>query len=117
MCWILFGFRRMAACSRRFGERLSATRQTISAIVKKFWKLGYLSLTEAEHDRRNKIIRLTEAGVEYAGKIIPPAAKAENDAMAELADEDIVELVRLTTLFSNYMKKKFSKMGGASDGV
>lgn len=90
-------------------ERLSATRQTISAIVKKFWKLGYLSLTEAVYDRRNKIIRLTEAGKAYVQEIIPPAAKAENDAMAELSDKDIVELVRLTTLFSNCMKRKFEE--------
>ena len=88
-------------------ERLSATKQTVSAIIKKFWKLGYLSLTESESDRRNKIIRFTEAGVEYAKKIIPPAASAEIDAMAELSGEDIAELVRLTTLFSEQMKAKF----------
>lgn len=88
-------------------DRLSATKQTVSAIIKKFWKLGYLSLTESESDRRNKIIRFTEAGVEYAKKIIPPAANAEIDAMAELSGEDIAELVRLTTLFSEQMKAKF----------
>lgn len=49
-------------------ERLSATKQTISAIIKKFWKLGYLSLTELETDRRNKIVRFTEAGIEYTKK-------------------------------------------------
>ena len=88
-------------------ERLSTTKQTISAIVKKFWKLGYLSLTESETDRRNKIVRFTEAGMEYTQKIIPPAASAEIDAMAELNGEDIAELVRLTTLFSEQMKAKF----------
>lgn len=88
-------------------ERLSATKQTISAIIKKFWKLGYLSLTEAEHDRRNKIVRFTDAGREYAKNIIPPAAAAEIDAMAELSEKDITELVRITTVFSNHMKQKF----------
>lgn len=88
-------------------ERLSATKQTVSAIVKKFWKLGYLSLAESEIDRRNKIVRFTEAGMEYTRKIIPPAASAEIDAMAELTGEDIAELVRLTTLFSEQMKAKF----------
>ena len=100
-------------CSQsEISERLSATKQTISAIVKKFWKLGYLSLTESETDRRNKIVRFTEAGRTYAEKIIPPAAKAEVDAMAELdlAGEDIAELVWLTTLFSNQMAKKFSEI-------
>lgn len=81
-------------------ERLSATKQTISAIIKKFLTLGYASLTECETDRRNKIVRLTDAGAAYTEKIIPPAANAEIDAMAELSGEDIVKLVRLTTLFS-----------------
>ena len=88
-------------------DRLSATKQTVSAIIKKFWKLGYLSLIKSETDRRNKIVRFTEAGVEYTKKIIPPAANAEIDAMAELSEEDIAELVRLTTLFSEQMKAKF----------
>ena len=45
--------------------------------------------------------------MEYTQKIIPPAASAEIDAMAELNGEDIAELVRLTTLFSEQMKAKF----------
>lgn len=91
-------------------ERLSATKQTVSAIIKKFWKQGYISLTESETDRRNKIVRFTEAGMEYARKIIPPAANAEIDAMAELNGKDIVELVRITTWFSDWMAKKFSEI-------
>lgn len=90
-------------------ERLSATKQTVSAIIKKFWKLGYLSLTESKTDRRNKIIRFTDEGTAYTKKIIPPAAHAEIDAMAEFDSqgEDVAELVRLTALFSNDMKKHF----------
>ena len=93
-------------------EWLSATKQTVSAIIKKFWKLGYISLTESETDRRNKILRFTDAGRKYAAKMIPPAANAEIDTMAELdlSGEDIAELVRLTTLFSNQMAKKFSEI-------
>lgn len=88
-------------------ERLSATKQTISAIIKKFLKKGYVTLTESETDRRNKIIRFTSEGVEYVREIIPPAANAEIAAMAEMSGEDIAELVRLTTIFSLYMKEKF----------
>lgn len=91
-------------------ERLSATKQTISAIVKKFWKLGYLSLTESPADRRNRIVQFTKTGRAYAEKIIPPAANAEIDAMAELRSEDIAELVRITTLFSNQMLKNFNEI-------
>lgn len=91
-------------------ERLTATKQTVSAIIKKFWKSGYLSLTEAENDRRNKIVRFTDTGREYAKNIIPPAANAEIDAMAELDEKDIIEMVRITTIFSNCMKRKFEEI-------
>lgn len=91
-------------------ERLSATKQTISAINKKFLKLGYLTLREGEKDRRNKVIHLTDIGIKYTEPIIPPAAKAEIDAMSELSETDIRELVRLTTLFSNEMQSRFDKI-------
>ena len=91
-------------------ERLSATKQTISAIIKKFLKKGYVTLTESETDRRNKIIRFTSEGEEYVKGIIPPAANVEIDAMAEMAGEDIAELVRLTTIFSQHMKEKFESI-------
>lgn len=91
-------------------DRLSATKQTVSMIIKKFWKLGYLSLTESAADRRNKIVRFTEEGKEYAKKIIPSAAKAEINAMAKMPAEDIKELIRLTGIFSEHMKNSFDKL-------
>ena len=48
--------------------------------------------------------------MEYTRKIIPPAANAEIDAMAELDGKDIAELVRITALFSDWMAKKFSEI-------
>lgn len=91
-------------------ERLSATKQTISAIIKKFMKKGYISLEVSPNDRRNKVIRFTNSGIDYVKKIIPPAADAEINAMGELNENEIKELVRLTTIFSNYMKNKFDNI-------
>lgn len=88
-------------------ERLSANKQTIAAIVTRFWKKGYLILEEVAEDRRNKRIRFTEAGRAYAGAIIPPAANAENLAMAELGAENLTELVDLTTRLTENMEKYF----------
>ena len=99
-------------------ERMSATKQTISAIIKKFLKLGYVTLTEASEDRRNKIVNFTKEGYEYVKNIIPPAAAAEIEAMTELAKkEDITELIRLTALFSELMKQKFDEIGRKENGV
>ena len=89
--------------------RMSATKQTISAIIKKFLQLGYVTLAEAVGDRRQKIIRLTAEGLKYARQVIQPAADAEIDAMAALDGTEIAELVRLTEKFSAQMADRFSK--------
>lgn len=88
-------------------ERLSANKQTISAVITRFLKNGYITLVEKDSDRRNKVIRFTEKGLEYAREIIPPAADAENLAMADLSEEEMNELVRLTIKFTENMEKRF----------
>ena len=69
-----------------------------------------MSPEESEADRRNKIIRLTDAGRAYTARVIPPAASAEIDAMAELPAQEMAELVRLTTAFSHAMKRRFDAL-------
>ena len=90
--------------------QLWETKHTFCAIIKSFGNLGFFSLKEQKKVRRNKIVRFTDAGLEYAEGIVLPAARAEINAMADMADEDIVELLRLTTVFSENMKVKFSSL-------
>lgn len=89
-------------------ERLSSNKQTIAAIMSRFWKKGYIAFEEVLEDRRNKRIRLTQEGKRYAESIIPPAADAENLAMAELGLKSLTELVDLTTRLTENMEKHFS---------
>ena len=92
--------------------RLSANKQTIAAVTARFRKKGYIVYEEVEADRRNKRIRFTEEGREYAGAIIPPAAEAENLAMAALGLEKLTEHVALTTKLTENMEKQFSSIAG-----
>lgn len=89
-------------------DRLSANKQTINAIITRFYKQGYLSFEEMKEDRRNKRVVLTESGKAYAKGIIPPAADAENLAMADMPIEKIAELVKLTTTFTENMERRFA---------
>ncbi len=91
-------------------ERLSANKQTIAAVIDRFRKKGLLWCEEVAEDRRNKRIRFTEAGRQYAGAIIPPAADAENLAMAELGIEKLTELVNLTARLTENMEKQFAAL-------
>lgn len=89
-------------------ERLSANKQTINAIITRFYKQGYLTFEEEKKDRRNKNIVLTESGKAYAKGIIPPAADAENLAMADMTIEKAAELVKLTAAFTENMERRFA---------
>ena len=89
-------------------ERLSSNKQTIAAIVTRFWEKGYITYQEMIQDRRNKRIFFTDAGRLYAADIIPRAADAENLAMVELGNENLNKLVELTTQLTENMEKEFS---------
>lgn len=88
--------------------RLSANKQTIAAITGRFAAKGYISLEESAEDRRNKLIRFTPKGKTYAESIIPPAADAENLAMAQLGTDRLKELVGLTAELTENMEKEFA---------
>lgn len=89
-------------------ERMSANKQTINSIIIRFDKKGFISYAEVKEDRRNKRILLTEKGKSYAKDIIPPAAAAENLAMADMPLDKIAELVKLTTVFTENMERRFA---------
>lgn len=97
---------------KEISDRLSANKQTINAVITRFYNRGYLTFTEMKEDRRNKRIILTESGKTYAKKIIPPAADAENLAMADLPLDKACELVKLTTVFTESMERRFSDIQG-----
>ena len=89
-------------------SRLSATKQTVSAIVRKFADRGYLTLSESADDRRSRVIKMTAEGYEHIGRIIAPAASAEIDAMNDLSQKEAELLVRITRKFSGSMERRFA---------
>lgn len=92
---------------KEVSERLSVNKQTINAIITRFDKQGFISYAQVQEDRRNKRIVLTDSGRAYAKSIIPPAADAENLAMADMSIDKAMELVKLTTVFTENMERRF----------
>lgn len=93
---------------REISDRLSVNKQTINAIITRFDKQGFISYVQVKEDRRNKRIALTESGKAYAKYIIPPAADAENLAMADMPIDHVAELVKLTATFTENMERRFA---------
>ena len=77
-------------------------------ITGRFLKKGYIFFEEVADDRRNKLVRFTQKGREYAEAIIPPAAEAENIAMAQLGLGKLAELINLTASLTENMERQFS---------
>jgi len=82
-----------------------SSKQTVSAIVKGYLAQGYVEITELPTDRRNKLVRLTEAGWKYAEPIVLPITEAETAAMKQLTPEQQNALVELTTAFGDHLEK------------
>lgn len=97
---------------REICDRLSANKQTVAAIAGRFLKKGYIVFEEVAEDRRNKRIRFTQKGKDYAESVISPAADAENRAMSGLGLAHAAELVRLTEVFTGFMEKEFAEKAG-----
>lgn len=89
-------------------EKMSATKQTVSAIIKKFLAAGLLTIYTSESDRRNKVIHLSDKGTTYVEPIILPAMEAETDALKELSGKEIMELTRLTSIYSKALKDRLT---------
>lgn len=56
-------------------------KQSVNMIIKSFWEQGYVELVEVREDRRNKQVKLSEKGKNYAEKVIGVLFKVENDAL------------------------------------
>lgn len=82
-----------------------SSKQTVSAIIKGFLAQGHVELTELPTDRRNKLVKLTKAGHQYAKTIVPPLTEAETAAMALLTPEQQTMLVELTAAFGDHLQK------------
>lgn len=67
-------------------ERTLLPRQTVNTIITGFFKNRLVELRELPEDRRTKVIYLTQAGQEYAQKVIPHIREAEKRAMERLSD-------------------------------
>lgn len=93
------GCTQMEICLRAY-----SSKQTVSAIIKGYLAQGYVELTELPADRRNKLVRLTEAGWKYAEPIVPPVTEAETAAMEQLTPEQQNVLVELTTAFGDHLQ-------------
>lgn len=89
------GLTQKEICCRTF-----QSKQTVSLIVKKLQEDGHAALEENPADRRNRIVRLTEAGRAFAEGPVRHITNAEDTAMSMLTPEEQTQLVELSRRFT-----------------
>ena len=77
------------------------SKQTINSAIKTLTARGFATLEFAEGSRKNKVVRLTEAGMRFAKQYALPAQEAEQQAFEVLEPWEQREIMRLIEKFSH----------------
>lgn len=77
------------------------SKQTINSAIKTLTARGFATLEFAEDSRKNKVVRLTEAGMRFAEQYALPAQEAEQQAFEVLEPWEQREIMRLIEKFSH----------------
>lgn len=111
--WILCAIHdgRDDCTQKKISQRWLIPKQTINMVLKDFIGKGFVELLPMPEDKRNKIIRFTAAGKEYADMIISELRKAELFAIEELGTARMEQLNESMALFVEL----FNKAGGKRD--
>lgn len=77
------------------------SKQTINSAIKTLTARGFATLEFAEGSRKNKVVRVTEAGMRFAEQYALPAQEAEQQAFEVLEPWEQREIMRLIEKFSH----------------
>jgi len=96
---------------KKISQQWLIPKQTINMVSKDLQRKGFVELSPLQEDRRNKVIRFTKKGKEYADAIVNALRKAELSVIEEIGMERMQQLNDSMTLFA----KLFGKAGGLND--
>lgn len=94
---------------KKLSQRWLIPKQTINMILKDFEEKGLVELFPMKEDKRNKLIRFTAKGKEYADTIISNLRKIELFVVEEMGIERMKQLNDNTTLFVELFSKAGDK--------
>ena len=81
-------------------QRTFQSKQTVNLIIKNLLAENYVTVTEVPENRRNKIVRMTDAGRAYCEKVVRHITWAEDTAMSMFTPEQQQQLIDLSRTFT-----------------
>ena len=86
-------------------QRTFQSKQTFNLIIKNLLAEGYVTVTGVPENKRNKIVRMTEAGRGYCEKVVRHITWAEDTAMSMFTAEEQKQLIDLSRTFTKNLTK------------
>lgn len=90
---------------KKISQRWRIPKQTVNMVLKEFERKGLVQFFPMREDRRNKAIRFTEAGRDYAEGILSRLRKAELFAIGEMGVEKMEQLNESMALFARLFRE------------
>lgn len=81
-------------------QRTLLSKQTVNLIIKNLLSEGYVTVAEAEGNKRSKIVHMTDGGRDYCGKVVRHITWAEDTAMSMFTQEEQAQLIDLSRTFT-----------------
>ena len=94
------GMTQTEICRRTF-----QSKQTVNLIIKNLLAENYVTVAEVPENKRNKIVRMTEAGRGYCEKVVRHITWAEDTAMSMFTPEEQQTLIDLSRTCTKNLAK------------
>ena len=94
------GMTQTEICRRTF-----QSKQTVNLIIKNLLAENYVTVAEVPENKRNKIVRMTEAGRGDCEKVVRHITWAEDTAMSMFTPEEQQTLIDLSRTFTKNLAK------------
>lgn len=89
--------------------QLCLPKQTVHSIIMSFLQQGYVDMIPGEKDKRQKMIRLTPEGRDYADKILLKITEAEMRGMERLGEKEAERMLQCIEQYVSSFTRKFQK--------
>ena len=86
-------------------QRTFHSKQTVNLIIKNLLADGYVTAAEMPEDKRNKIVRMTDAGRAYCEKVVRHITWADDTAMSLFTPEEQKQLIDLSRTFTKNLTR------------
>lgn len=85
--------------------RTFQSKQTVNLIIRNLLTEGYVTVTEVQENKRNKIVQMTDAGRAYCERIVRHITWAEDTAMSMFTPAEQKQLIDLSRTFTRNLTR------------